>query len=80
MTYKISLNYMMEPETFTGTLQDAKKAADHDICYNQQRAEIYDDAGNLVSFRPWYGMECEGDCEDPICFGQFGYYDDWVDV
>lgn len=59
-------------------LDDAMKEADEWCSYNNQSLEILED-GKVVATRSWYGCT-EGfeDEENPIGFGNFGYYADWV--
>lgn len=76
-TFEIRLNSLMEVEEFHGTLEEAEKQADEGICYNQQDASIYYH-GKLAARRAWVGcLEGIDDNDDPIQFGDFGYYADW---
>lgn len=64
------------------TLEKAMKIADEGAAYTQRDITIEDDDGNMVARRSWWGVEYDETnedmcCEDPICFGSFGYYGDW---
>lgn len=65
-------------------LDGAKRIADSGTAYTQEAITIHDDTGAEVTRRNWYGLAYDPDSdtetEDPICFGDFGYYGDWVDV
>jgi hypothetical protein len=58
-------------------LEQAMNLADKEISYNQESMGIYEN-GELVAFRRWNstndGIE---ECENPIEYGEFGYYGDW---
>ena len=66
------------------SIEDAKQYADEGAEYTQEKICIYDeDTDELVSVRQWVGLPLDdglGLVEDPICFGDFGYYDDWEDM
>lgn len=84
MKYMINWNYLMESEEFEGTLNEAKAYADDGITYNQQNCEIREeDDETIVAVRKWFDVEYHGDdndyCENPIEFGDYGYYSDWID-
>ena len=60
-----------------------------EVAYTQQDIKIYavDENGyindNLEMVRIWCGYEYrpeEEPCENPICFGTFGFYSDWCEV
>ena len=62
------------------TLDEAKKMADAAAAYTQQDIVILLD-GEEITRRQWWGMAFDSDVddgEDPICFGDFGYYSDWT--
>lgn len=60
------------------TLERAKELADEGAEYTQKSISIYDDDDNEVARRSWYGCTSGiEDCEDPIQFGDYGFYDDW---
>lgn len=62
-----------------GTLAEAKRQADAEICYTQQPVKICDQDGKEVSTRHWYGCYADDDeFENPIYVGN-GVYDDWYD-
>lgn len=76
--YYIDLNYLMEREEFDGTLEEAMSKADEQIGYTQQDARIYDDNDDLVAIRHWNEVPYEeGEEEDCIPFGSFGFYSPW---
>lgn len=77
--YYINYNTGVGNET-AETLKDAKRKADEGAAYTQCDIDIYDDNRNLITTRTWYG--CMTDVEtmnDPITFGDFGFYADWTD-
>ncbi len=56
---------------------NAARRADAWASYSQEALELYLN-GVLVAWRPWYGcVEGVEHCEDPLQFGDFGYYSDW---
>lgn len=62
------------------TLEDAQRIADAGASYTQCPIVITDEDGNEVSRRNWWGLaydENEVPEENPIRFGNFGYYSDW---
>lgn len=67
---------------FSGTLAQAQAAADDDAAYTQAPITIHDaETGEEVSRRNWYGSAYDPDTtpeDDPICFGDYGYYSDWI--
>ena len=80
MEFRIELNPLMDSLNCSGTLRDAQIMADEAICYNQKDAKIYDESDWLIALRRWNGVEYDeknNPCENPICFGSFGYYSDW---
>lgn len=59
-------------------IYEVESETDNDIDY-----DYYDTPRQPVAIRNWYGVaydEEESYEENPICFGDFGYYDDWVDL
>lgn len=63
------------------TIGDAKKVADDEATYTQQPIVIEDENGLMISRRDWVGCTSGiDDCKNPIQFGTFGYYGDWMDV
>lgn len=74
------INYHTGAGNFSidGTLEDAKRAADEGAAYTQQPIIIHDEDGNEVARRQWWGCR-EGieECDDPISYGDFGFYGDW---
>ena len=64
----------------TATLEEAMEAADAAACYTQNDIVIEDGCEREIARRVWYGVEFdedEHDDDDPICFGDSGYYGDW---
>ncbi len=69
-------------DDYADTLDEAMKIADEGAAYTQQDISIEDENGEEVARRRWCGVEYDEDnedtyCEDPICFGSYGYYFDW---
>lgn len=60
------------------TLEKAMATADDGCRYTQSSIIIEDDDGNEVAIRTWYGCT-EGIelMENPIPFGDSGFYGDW---
>ena len=58
------------------SLKDAEYYADERACYCQRDINIYSKKHTYT--RRWWGT-CGGveECEDPIKFGEFGFYGDW---
>lgn len=90
MDYYIYYGTGAGDETFSGTLDEAKAAADEAAAYTQKDIVIYDKDvfeedgthGEYVSRRRWWGVEYDPEVaedENPIRFGSFGYYGDWAD-
>lgn len=62
------------------TLEEAMELADKGAAFTRCNITIDDEHGNVVAGRQWYAVPYSEDDEssdDPICFGDFGYYDDW---
>ena len=70
-----------------GTLQDAMKQADNGATYTKETYGVYLYNEALeeytpVAVRTWYGTQYNADdeslyAEEPITFGNFGFYGDW---
>lgn len=64
--------------TTADTLDEAMSIADEGAAYTQEHISIEDAEGNVVARRFWWscteGIENE---ENPIRFGDFGFYGDW---
>ena len=82
------MNYIIDYHTGAGNmsidsddLDTVKALADSNAAYTQQPITIVDEDNNEIVRREWYGVK-DGweDCENPIQFGSFGYYDDWHDI
>jgi hypothetical protein len=82
--YRVYFNTGAGNATGFESVEDAKRYADVVASYTQEKICIYDeDTDELVSVRQWVGLPLDNDLgltEDPICFGNFSYYDDWEDV
>jgi hypothetical protein len=82
--YRVDFNTGAGNETGFESIEDAKQYADEGAEYTQESICVYDeDTDKLVAKRTWVGLLLEDDLglvEDPICFGDFGYYDDWEDI
>lgn len=67
---------------FSGTLAQAQAAADDDAAYTQAPITIHDaETGEEVSRRNWCESAYDPDTtpeDDPICFGDYGFYSDWI--
>ena len=65
---------------YAKTLEEAMSLADKGAEYTQQNISIIDENGICVAQRCWFGVaydDDEYDCEHPIEFGTYGFYDDW---
>lgn len=59
-------------------IYEVESETDNDIDY-----DYYETPRQPVAIRNWYGVaydEEEAYEENPICFGDFGYYGDWVEL
>lgn len=78
--YFVKSGYWEDSEIYNN-IEDAKKGADELISYNQEDVIIYNEKNEEVCRRTWYGGveydKDENDEEDPILFGDFGFYGDW---
>lgn len=62
------------------TVKAAMRIADKGAAYTQHDITIEDVNGNVLYTRRWWGTEYDEDedcCENPILFGDFGFYSDW---
>ena len=54
------------------------------IGYTQANVDIMDSrTGEIIAMRKWYGVplgKMHPTEEDPVYFGEFGYYGDWQDM
>ena len=76
-TYKLqsgSWDNSIQAEDLAG----AQAQADKHIGYNQESMLILDSNGDELSRRSWWGCT-DGieDCNNPIRYGDFGFYGDW---
>ena len=74
-----NINEMVEVDNITAIME----MADDTACYNECDIIILDEEENEVALRKWYGVEYDEEnedmyCENPICFGGYGYYGDWI--
>ena len=63
------------------SLFDAMLDADDGVSYTQGNITIEDAKGGIIAQRSWFGYKYDPDedeCENPIKFGSFGFYADWV--
>ena len=67
------------------TLSEAMRFADANACYTQRNITITDEDGYIICERHWWGTAIRNLDDDdivlydPIDFGDYGYYDDWID-
>lgn len=64
-----------------GTLEDAKKVADEGAVYSGEPISICDvETGAEITRREWnkFAYKESFDMENPITFGGFGFYSDWL--
>lgn len=65
-----------------GTLEDAKAIADEGATYTQCSITIQDSDYSDICTRHWDGSTYDKDMvddENPIIFGDYGFYSDWDD-
>lgn len=83
MEYYINYHTGSGNET-AADLDEAKRIADENAAYTQEAITIHDETGDEVARRNWWGVkydpENDPDTEDPICFGDYGYYGDWTEM
>jgi hypothetical protein len=60
-------------------IEEAMSKADKGVAYTQAPITIEDTDGNEVARREWFGL-LSGiqEYQDPISFGDFGFYGDWM--
>jgi hypothetical protein len=74
----LTINYQTGITEEAETLQEAMEKADNGAAYTQQNIIIEDENGNWVAKRSWWGcLTGIEECENPIQFGDFGFYGDW---
>jgi len=74
------INYQTGIADHAKTLDEAKMIADAAAAYTQQDIVILF-IDEEITRRQWWGVAFDpdvDDSEDPICFGDFGYYSDWT--
>lgn len=75
---KYSVNYHSGITYEFDNVCEAMKFADNNAGYSQRNITIEDKLGNTIAERTWYGCKDRISlCENPISFGDFGFYDDW---
>lgn len=81
--YYINANNLL-PSIPAATIEEAMQIADDGATWQTHSSiSIEDEGGNVLMFRPWWGVEfdpAEDPSENPICFGQEGYFGDWVEL
>ena len=84
MTEKFYIDYNTGAgnEWVSGTLEEAMQRADDGVAYTQQNVCILNEAGDKVAERCWIPVEMnpdtyEGDIDQTISYGSFGFYDNW---
>ena len=69
---------------YADTLEEAKMLADKCAAYTQKDIRIVDrSTGEAVAVRRWYGVKYdpdEAEQDDPIEFGDSGFYGDWESI
>ena len=75
--------YRVDYQTGSGnfeaaSLGEAMDLADQGAAYTQKDIIIYDEDDNEAARRQWWGAPLDADQTDPIEFGCFGYYSDWI--
>lgn len=88
-TYRGSIWYLIDYGTGAGNdyaedLDKAKEIADEYASYTQKDITIYErETHKAVAVRRWYGVKYdpdEAEQEDPIEFGDSGFYADWEEL
>ena len=80
MKYYINYHTGAGNEWIEGTLEEAMAAADRGAAYTQENITVEDESRSVVASRNWYGVDyASADVaeENPIRFGDYGYYADW---
>lgn len=79
---KVKINYYTgegDIEIECETLEEAMKIADENASYTQKNIAITKDFPEELAVREWnegtYGRDAQN---NPIIFGTFGYYGDWI--
>ena len=74
-----TIDYGTTKET-AEALDDAMQTADNNATYNQHDIKITE-FGDLVAIRKWSATrDMFGEMENPLDFGDFGYYADWEEA
>lgn len=81
-TYYIDYGTGAGNEEITGTLEEAMKTAEENCSYTNCSVVIRDPQnGESLATLPFYSLpynEEEAPAENPIIFGENGYYGDWI--
>lgn len=79
--YYINWNNGLKNE-FNGTINEAKEYADERINYTQANVTIENEKEEKIYIRKWYGTKAsEEDKERNIIeYGNFGFYDEWIEI
>jgi hypothetical protein len=78
--YKVNFGTGAGDEDGFETIEVAQKYADDNAVYTQSSIAIEDENGNIVCSRHWWGVGFDSEVdpsENPITFGDMGYYADW---
>lgn len=79
--YTINYNTGTGDKDYYGDLSGAMDEADSGAAYTQQPITITDERGEEMARRPWVGVLTGiEDQQNPIQFGDFGYYADWYEA
>lgn len=79
--FYINYNTGAGNEWVTGTIEDAMKKADENATYTQETIAIENANHDELAHRSWHGtLEFIDGEENPIKFGDSGYYSDWYIV
>ena len=81
MKYTINFNTGAGDKVVDDNIYAAMDQADSGATYTQQPITIEDESGNEVARREWYGVSDGWEDENnPIRFGDFGFYADWYEL
>jgi hypothetical protein len=79
--YRVDYNTGISNHDEFDNLEDAMKYADNNACYTQQNIQIYDECDDMCAERIWIGILLDDDngaIDNPLAFGESGYYTDWI--
>lgn len=80
MEFTINFNNGIRHQEECESIENAMKIADERAAYTQESITIENEFGDILARRPWYG--CSSGIEEttnPIKFGDFGFYGDWIE-